>query len=212
MIKISKKGLIITDDEEVTQMQKEFAEKQCIIFPDLFDDQLLQPLLAAVEKTEFHQREYLSKEKVFGSDLSTERQNMPLMQLNFLLNNSKLFQLVEQITCCRQISGFEGRIYRNMADAGHKLDWHDDLQIKGRIIALSINLGRERFSGGEFQIREKESGKILREVSCGNPGDMHMFNISPELQHRVLPTTGNVPRTACAGWFTDKQYLSKIED
>ena len=207
MIEITQKGLVVTDDAQVSELQNEFAEKKCIVLPRLLDDGLLQKLLLHVENAQFQQKEHIDHEnKVFGSDLSMQTKNVALHQIHFLLNNAMLFRLIERITQCKQVSGFAGRIYRNMPDAEHKLDWHDDTEDKTRIIAASMNLSRQKFSGGVFQIREKESKKILREVPCGNPGDMHIFEVSPKLQHRVTKTIGDFPRTAAAGWFTDEPY------
>jgi hypothetical protein len=207
MIEISQKGLEIKDPERISELKKEFGEKKCIVLTQLLDKNLIEKILLNVEKAQFHQKEHVDgTKKVFGTDLSIQARNLALHQVHLLLNNSMLFRLIEQITLCRPINGFAGRIYRNMPGTGHKLDWHDDTEDKTRIIALSMNLSREKYSGGVFQIREKESGRILCEVACGNPGDTHIFFVSPKLQHRVTKTTGRFPRTAAAGWFTDEPY------
>jgi hypothetical protein len=207
MIEISQKGLIITDEAQVDALQREFAEKSCVILPRLLEAHLLEKLLLAVDKANFEQQKHIDhNEKIFGTDLSIQNRNLALHQVHFLLNNPQLFKLVEKITQCKPINGFAGRIYKNMPNTDHKLDWHDDTEDKSRIIAVSMNLSREKFEGGVFQIRVKGSDEYLREVPCGNTGDMHIFKVSPQLQHRVKATTGDFPRTAAAGWFTDEPY------
>lgn len=208
MIAISSKGLIVSDENEVNTLKKEFAEKKCIVLPQLFEKSLLQTLLNKVEKAEFLPSTHTYGEKVFGKDVSIKTDSIALHQLNFLLNNESIFKLVETITGCKTIRGFSGRIYRNMPDTDQQLHWHDDAEKAEvtRLIALSMNLGREKYSGGIFRIREKGSNSILKEVPCGNPGDVHMFLVSPRFEHCVTATLGAHPRTAAAGWFTSVPY------
>jgi Rps23 Pro-64 3,4-dihydroxylase Tpa1-like proline 4-hydroxylase len=207
MISITQKGLIVSDNA-VNVLQKEFAEKKCIVLPQLLDSKLLQMLSRKVENSEFLPTEQIFDEKNFGKGVSIKTDNLALHQINFLLNNVSFFRIVEKITGCETIRGFAGRIYRNMPDTGHQLQWHDDIE-RGentRLIALSVNIGEEKFSGGLFRIREKGSNTFLREVACGNPGDAHLFLVSPALEHCVTPTTGAHARTAAAGWFTSTPY------
>lgn len=206
MIKVTRKGLQGADEALVTALKHEFEEKQCIVLPRLFEDELFQKIAASAGVAPFFENEHHSEEnKVFAADLSIAGNNVALHQVNFLLNAPAIFRLIEDITGCSTVKGFMARIYRNMPGAEHYLDWHDDTIDKHRLIGVSMNLGLEKFDGGVFQIRRKGSDDLLRQVSCGDPGDTHIFKVSPELQHRVTKTTGKYPRTAAAGWFTDNK-------
>jgi hypothetical protein len=66
---------------------------------------------------------------------------------------------------------------------------------------MSINLSLEEYQGGELQIRETRSGKIVSEIANTGLGDAVLFPISPELEHRVLPVRGDRAKIAFAGWF-----------
>ena len=205
MISITRKGLDGWDNALVEGLKKEFEEKRCILLPQLLEESLLQKIIGDIEQSSFYENEHVSIEKkVFATDLSLPGKNLALHQVHFLLNNPRLFQLIGYITGCPPIKGFAGRIYRNMPGSDHHLDWHDDTQDKTRLVGLSMNLGREKYTGGLFQIRKRDAEELLREVACGHPGDTHIFAVSPHLQHRVTKTTGEHPRTAAAGWFVSE--------
>jgi hypothetical protein len=206
MIKLTRKGLQGVDDALVTALKDEFEDRQCIVLPRLIEDELFQKIAVSAGAASFFENEHYSEEnKLFAADLSIAGSNVALHQVNFLLNNPAVFRLMEDITGCGTVRGFTARIYRNLPGANHYLDWHDDTIDKHRLIGVSMNLGLEKFNGGVFQIRRKDSDEFLREVSCGDPGDTHIFKVSPHLQHRVTKTTGQHPRTAAAGWFMDNQ-------
>lgn len=206
MIKLTRKGLQGVDDALVTALKYEFEERQCIVLPRLLDDELFQKIAVSAGAATFFENEHYSEENtLFAADLSITGSNVALHQINFLLNNPTIFRLIEEITGCDTVKGFTARIYRNQPGANHYLDWHDDTVDKHRLIGVSMNLGLEKYAGGIFQIRRKGTDEFLRQVSCGDPGDTHIFKVSPELQHRVTKTTGRHPRTAAAGWFTDNK-------
>jgi hypothetical protein len=74
---------------------------------------------------------------------------------------------------------------------------------------MSVNLGRQIYSGGVLQIRESESGRIVHEVANTGFGDAVVFRLSHGLKHRVTDVQGGVPREAFAGWFkSEPEFLS----
>ncbi|MET0393840.1 MAG: 2OG-Fe(II) oxygenase [Chitinophagaceae bacterium] len=201
MISITRKGLQGLNDAVADQLKQEFEQKHSIFLPQLVEESILQKIIRDIESASFYENEHTSKDKVFATDLSIQSKNIALHQIRFVLNNPQLFQLIEHISGCLPIKGFACRIYKNLPGAGHHLDWHDDTSVPSRLVGLSINLGREKYSGGVFQLREKGKEELLREVRCGNPGDTHIFRVSSDLEHRVTQTTGEHPRIASAGWF-----------
>lgn len=206
MIKLTRKGLQGVDNAVLLALKQEFETCQCIVLPRLLEDDLFQKIAVSTGAASFFENEHYGEDnRVFASDLSIAGSSLALHQINFLLNNQTVFRLIEDITGCTGIMGFNARIYRNMPDENHYLDWHDDTIDKHRLIGVSMNLGLEKFDGGVFQIRRKGTDEFLRQVSCGEPGDTHIFKVSPDLQHRVTQTTGQHARTAAAGWFTDNK-------
>ena len=210
MIEISAKGLSGYDAGVISQLKDEFAQRRCIILPNLIQKEILLKMLPRIETSLFQPKDHIDNKThktIFANDLSINGDSIALHQINLMLNNPVLFKIIEEITGCTGVNGFVGRIYRNMPSAGHQLDWHDDLSITERLVAISINLSAEQFENGVFQIREKKSAVFLREVPSGNLGDAHLFAISPKLEHRVTETTGQHPRTAAAGWFTSSRQI-----
>ncbi len=207
MITLTKKGLIECDSSLINELRREFTTKQCTVLPNLIEKELLEKVIKHIDSAPFYENHHTgTNDVIFATDLSMSTKNIAVHELNFLLNNQQLFRLVEHITSCSGIRSFGGRIYRNMPGENHRLDWHDDTTHPGRLIGISINLGKEKFEGGTFRIRNKGSAVNLKTVDCTNPGDAHLFKISPHLEHSVTRVTGHIPRTACAGWFTTDTY------
>ncbi len=120
--------------------------------------------------------------------------------LEFITNDRALFEAIQDVTGCSPIGCFRGRVYRMLPGAGHASDWHSDLS-GGRMITMSVNLSTSHFEGGELQIREAASERMVRRLRNTGAGDAVIFRIDPSLQHQVLPLTGAAPRDALAGWF-----------
>jgi hypothetical protein len=84
--------------------------------------------------------------------------------------------------------------------AGHASDWHSDVS-GGRMITMSVNLSTAPFEGGDLQIREAATERMVRQLRNTGGGDAVIFRIDPSLQHQVLPLSGTISRDALAGWF-----------
>lgn len=204
MIQITQNGLIQPSELEILDLQQAFIEKRCIIIPRLIEEKLLEKILHGIAKGEFFENNHdQQKNGLHTLEDTLKSKNIAAHLIHFILNNKELFKIIEQITGCREIKGFKGRIYKLEPGGEHKLDWHEDTFDPVRVLAISINLGSLPYEGGVFQIKYKNSDVILKEVPCGNLGDAHIFDISDNLLHRVTATTGKIPRVAAAGWFTD---------
>ena len=119
--------------------------------------------------------------------------------LELLCNDPVMLRAIESLTGCGPLARFSGFVYRLLPESGHHHNWHNDL-IQERRLAMSINLEAHPYEGGILQIRERESGRIIEEVSNTGPGDAIVFRIDEALQHRATAVTAGV-KTAFAGWF-----------
>jgi hypothetical protein len=156
---------------------------------------LLPAVLDAIDRTAFYEREH----RGIGRELCATP-GPATGVLEFLLNDPRLFEVMRSITGCGAIGCFRGRVYRLTPSPGHYDSWHDDLG-EQRLLACSINLGRDRFEGGELQIRRADDPEQYVEVANPHAGDAVLFTVDPAYQHRVVAVRGTVARTAYAGWF-----------
>lgn len=131
--------------------------------------------------------------------------------LRFIINDQKLFQLVEQITGCNKIGSFTGRICTMKPNCGHRDAWHNDL-VDNRMIAISVNLSTEIYDGGVLQIRNENTKEIVHEVANTGFGDAIIFKIDPSLNHRLTEIVGDASRTFFAGWFRSEPIYFKDSD
>ncbi len=81
-----------------------------------------------------------------------------------------------------------------------------------RLVAISINLSEEIYSGGILQIRERNVEKFLHEVANVGFGDAILFRVADQLVHRITEVTGEASKTAFAGWFKSQpSFLSLLK-
>jgi len=125
------------------------------------------------------------------------------------LNEPSLLKAVETILGRGPVAGFFGQLYRQEPGNESYLRWHGDVLDKSRLAALTITLNETPFEGGTLQIRRR-GGNLLARIDNARAGDAVLFRISPTLEHRNTPVTGNAPKLTFSGWFFDIP-LAEIE-
>ena len=199
MFQIMPHNLII-DAARLADLRAEFAEHQCVLVRGAIDPAVLDRLLPLVADAPI--RETLpgkARGKIIAREMCVDPGSLVARAFTLLFNNSTLFRSIEALTGCPAIGNFQGRIYMMQPGSGHYDTWHSDND-GNRLIGLSCNLSAEIYSGGLFQIRDRQSEQLVGEISNIVNGDTHIFQIGPEWQHRVTPVTGTVTKAA-AGWF-----------
>jgi hypothetical protein len=196
------------DEGAIGRLRAEFEERQSLFLPGFFPPEFLAAILPRIEAAAFEEKENQN----VGRDMYMER-NAALHALYLAASDPVLLRAVEAITGVADLRSFVGRVYRMVPGTGHALDWHDDGQ-EYRSVALTVNLTREAFEGGVFQIRWKERPEtILRTVHNTGLGDAVLFRVNRFLEHCVTPLTGHAVRTAFAGWFgPEESYLGRLLD
>jgi hypothetical protein len=117
-----------------------------------------------------------------------------------LLNDRALLAAARAITGVAEIRSFGGRVYRMDPGPAHHDTWHSDMDGQ-RLVALSINLSRGVFAGGELALRRAGADPPLFSIANTGPGDAILFRLGDDLEHRVGPVHGDEPKIAYAGWF-----------
>jgi hypothetical protein len=191
---------IVRDEAGLDDVHGEFRERHCLLVRQLVDPALLARLLPLVAVAPIHERlPGQAKGKIVARELCVDPRSIVAQAFTLLFNSATLFRSIEALTGCPPIGNFQGRIYMMRSGAGHYDTWHTDND-GNRLIGLSCNLSAD-YVGGVFQIRERQTERIVGEIANTVRGDTHIFRIGPELQHRVTPVTGSVTKAAFAGWF-----------
>lgn len=196
MVQLTRAGTTVSASAgDLEQLRRQFDRLQCILLPSLLDPGLLHVIQRQIDAATFNQRTH----EGIGAEICMA-ENQAVYMLHFLANDPHLFQIIQQITGCGPIGCFTGRVYRMVPGSQHYDSWHDDI-IEHRMIGMSINLSPEVYSGGIFQIRDRDSPQIIHEVANTGFGDGIVFRLTAQLQHRVTEVDDSVPKTAFAGWF-----------
>lgn len=207
MIRLTKQGTVFSGStDKLRALQLEFTRRHYLRLPALLDADLLDFVQRQIDSGEFQER--IHKGIASNKELCMTG-NAAFGALLFLMNDERLFQLIQDLTGCDRIHCFEGRVYRLNPGPEHHDSWHNDMG-ENRLVGFSINLSREAYSGGVLQIRERDSGEIVREVPNTGCGDAIIFRLAPGLQHRLTEIEGQTSKTAFAGWFRARPDFSAL--
>jgi len=198
----TRRGIVVhADDAQIEALRGELAQRHAVRFRHFLDGDLLARVQNEIDAGKFATRE----DEGIAVELCLEP-SRALDIVMFVMNSPQMFGVVRAITGCDPIEAFAGRIYRFDPKVTHHDSWHDDTSGAGagRLAGFSLNLSRETYRGGTFQIREKARPDDVVEVENTGAGDAFLFRIAPAMQHRVLPVEGAHSKTAFAGWFVAK--------
>lgn len=193
-VQIQRKDLLI-DQTQVGKLSAQFREAHLIRLPQLLEPSILEFLQARLDNSLW---ESMSHGKIGEEYITNDLPTTSL--LHFVMNRPKFRAIIEEITGCKGLKWFRGRVYRMIAGAGHHDNWHSDIAYSNEV-GMSLNLSRNIFRGGLFMLREGGSKRVLARVANTGPGDALIFRISPDLHHRISDLEGEEPKTAFAGWF-----------
>jgi len=200
------KSNIYLNESLISQYRAEYAESSCIFLPGFLKKSALYPLVKKLGDTNFETKYETEGEGKFGKVLFVPQGNASIIIFNLLLNDNDLFTALQRITDCKPIDNFVGRIHRSEGGEQHNIGWHGD-NSDNRLLAITLCLGDDRYTGGKFEIRKKGSDNLLRQFEQLEGGDALIFKISPDLEHR-LTTIETGRRTVGVGWFRGKQVLN----
>jgi hypothetical protein len=186
--------------DDLERFHYEFDRNHYLRLPQLLEPALLQTICQQIDTAPFYERVHpgIGSNKELCLPIGG-----PSGLLHVLFNGEPLFQLVQQITGCTRIGCFRGRVYRFAPNSGHHDAWHGDLD-DNRMVALSLNLSPAPYAGGVLQIRRTRDQTLLQEIPNTGFGDAVLFRLAASLEHRVTEVTGEVPKTAFAGWFQSR--------
>ncbi len=201
MISVGRPGVTgYSSSIEADALRSQFDKQHYLQLPGFLQPEILDLIQTHVDHGEFTERVH----EGIGSNLELcMAGNSGLGALLLCVNDEKLFQIIGEVTQCKPIRCFEGRVYRVQSGQGHHDSWHNDFG-DHRLIGMSVNLSRETYAGGVLQIRERESGMMFAEIPNTKPGDAVIFRLSDTLQHRITKVEGEVAKTAFAGWFKEQ--------
>lgn len=198
MIQITTEAMVTTaSSAAIRTLRSQFERQHYVRFPRFVAPSVLQFVQERIGSGEFYQR---SHENIGQNKELCLEGNAGYGALLLMVNDTKLFQTIEDVTGCSQIRCFEGRIYRVVGGAGHSDSWHSDVG-DDRLVAMSINLGPEPYRGGTLQLRWRVSAQLVCDVPNPVPGDAIIFRLSRQLEHRITEVDGQTVKTAFAGWF-----------
>jgi hypothetical protein len=179
-----------------------FRRQRAIVCPGFFQDALLSKLIERCRTGEFcpdaagglGSREVESPQRVGGA-------------INILLQRAPLLRWIERATECGPLATVAGRVVQTLANGSDRLYWHDDREDTGRRLGITINLSDAPYDGGVFEMRIKRRDRIEWAFRHETPGTALIFDIRPNLEHRLLPLVSGGPRRVYTGWFMqDRDY------
>jgi len=187
------------DEALIQHYREEFASTNCILVPGFLSGNVLESILKKLNLAPFQTKFEMNEMNKFGKVLFVPVNAPVVFTFQLLLNNPDLFSMLQDIAQCDHIGNFTGRIHRSEEGGDHAIGWHSD-NSDNRLLAITLCLGTDDYTGGKFQIRKTGDEHIIKEFGQLNAGDAIIFKISPDLEHR-LTTLENGRRTVGVGWF-----------
>ena len=211
MIQLTTSGVRIAKDDAWAAQQQEFAQRHCVVLEGFLDESILCHIPRMLEQGEFDLRDDFDYEgQAFARELTMRKSEALPQMLFYFLNQPPLREAIAELTGCEKtIRTFVGRCFKHLPGGGQFDSWHGDVRDE-RLYALSINLSREPFEGGSFQIRSSRTREVFQTVGANRFGDACLFRIDNSLEHKILPLRGTAPRYRYAGWFRAQGSLSEI--
>lgn len=161
----------------------------------------IAPALMALISREMAKAEFVHESLPGLGNRETEESLRVSALLCFALQRGPFLRWMEQATGCETLVEVRGHVAQLRVDEDHRLDWHDDLGEAQRRLAVTINLGTEPYEGGQFELREKATRAPVMAHRHVQPGTVLIFDVAPDLEHRLLPVRSGGPRRVFAGWF-----------
>ena len=211
MIQLTTIGVRIAKDDAWAAQQQEFAQRHCVVLEGFLGESILRQIPRMLENSEFYTRDDFNDEgQAFARELTMRKSETLPKMLFYFLNQPRLREAIAEFTGCEKtIRTFVGRCFKHLPGVGQFDSWHGDVADE-RLFALSINLSKEPFEGGSFQIRSRRTKEVFQTVGANRFGDACLFRIDNSLEHMVLPLRGTAPRYRYAGWFRAQGSLSEI--
>ena len=206
VLQLTRQGAVWHDrDRGLERLRDEFDERHLVKVPQLIEPQLLQWVDREIERAQFRERAH----HAIATELCMQ-ENACTGLLQFLVNDTGMYRLIEEVSGCRPISFFLGRVYRRLPNGRHYDSWHSDVHVE-RQVGMSVNLSADVYEGGVLEVRDADSERALASIANVGFGDAILFRIAPALEHRVSDVTGAFPKTAYAGWFGGaRDYLAEF--
>lgn len=182
--------------QPVAAFRATFAKTKSLYMPDFLAPDLLEVIRAKCNAATFKP---IPTEGLGAMEVEWPRRAG--LALSLALSRPALMHWLSEATQCGPLARADGRIAQGRAGQHHHLDWHDDQIDPARRLAITINLTETDYEGGLFELRELASGKVLTMHRHIEIGGMLVFQVSPDLQHRIMPISGGGPRRVYTGWF-----------
>ncbi len=179
------------------ELARRFAAELCVPLPGMLEPSLALELADLVLATPFRPRSH----GALGVDHNL-RFGPLLAALHYLCTDARLLRRIEALAGLEpeSIAGFLGRCYR--LQRGEADGYHNDVDPRlGRLVALSLGLGRGAPVGGRLSLRRQGFRRPMSQTPAPGLGQLTVFRLSQHLEHKVDEVSGDVPRIVFAGWF-----------
>ena len=187
-------------DNDIAAIAEQLHDKAAIMLPEIIAPDLARQLAKMLEPGFSNQ----TLPDQYGRRLVEKEPKLASRFLQLLLNRPDIVGWMSQITQCPQLRQGDGEVaeFRGKEDY---LPWHDDLHEEARRFAFVIDLSTSPYEGGEFELRLKNSRRVITRSKYTEFGNATLFKINPHLEHQVRPVTSGVRRVYATSFAVTDQ-------
>ena len=131
-IQIGKSGVVYSPlAEDLGALRPQFDHQHYLKIPELLGPELLDFVQLQIDQSEFCERVH---EGIGSNKELCMTSNTAFAALQFLMNDQRLFQVIQTVTQCDQIGCFQGRVYRVNPGSGRASTGRHEYQFKQRAL------------------------------------------------------------------------------
>jgi hypothetical protein len=208
VVQLTRTGVRRGSAAAIAAARDEFDARHVTLLPRFLDAEMLGLLTALADAAVFERRVHVAVTPPSVDVAVCDPRVQGIAA--FVLNDPGLLTTVRELTGCADLRYFNAVIRKDVPGEGHISHWHDDAD-GNRLVAMTVNLGRDPFEGGVLTVRRRGEATPLRRIEQFAQGDAVLFRIDESLEHSVSEVTGRVARLALTGWFQrDPDYAALV--
>lgn len=172
-------------DSEINDYTNQFQSNHSVLLSNFFESTFLEKLQSLIDKQTF---EFFHNPSI-GREYRVE--NIAFCaKLNIIFSNPEFLNFFRIITRKPEIRMVTSRVYKILDEDDYQLNWHTDDRVLSRVLALRVELSKEKYEGGIFQFRRIGTSNLLANVGQLNFGEAFVFNVDfDQFEHQVLQVT-----------------------
>ncbi|PIP91492.1 MAG: hypothetical protein COW01_02140 [Bdellovibrionales bacterium CG12_big_fil_rev_8_21_14_0_65_38_15] len=183
-------------DSEINDYANQFNANHSVLLSDFFEPSFLEKLQSLIDKQTF---EFFHDPRI-GKEYRIDSKEF-YAKLNLIFSSADFLNFFRQVSGKEEIRLATTRVYKILDEDDYQIHWHNDNRVASRVLSLRIELSKDAYEGGEFQLRRIGTTELIANVGQLKYGETFLFQVDfNQFEHQVLQVTKG-ERVSLVIWF-----------